>query len=216
MKRILIAIAGLIMALALGGASAQSEFEPREYSIGADQVRSISISVIDRSVDVSPSPDGNVYLSCCESAREYYDISLDEGALTVELRQDKQWYDFIGGKSPEVYRAISLQLPADMLDSLVISTTNEPVSLEGISLLQSVDISANGGDISFKALNAGQRIALSSKNGGISGTLRGPIDDYAIETAIKKGDCNLPERMGGGNKALSASANNGDISIEFE
>lgn len=216
MKKFLVTLACLLLSAMLGSAYAQGEFAPREFNADADQVRSICISAIDRSVDVSLSPDDGIHLSCYESDKEYYAISVDDGVLTVELLQDKRWYDYIGGKSPEAVRSISLQVPADLLDSLTIATTNEPVALESISVLGSIDISVNGGDITFDALNAGKQIALECKNGDISGTICGLIDDYSIQTRIKKGDSNLPESMGDGGKVLSVAANNGNIDISFE
>ncbi len=216
MKKLLVAIACLMLTMLFGCASAQGEFTPYDFNADASQVRSIRINAIDRSVEVTLSPDDGIHLSCHQSDKEYYDVTIDEGVLTVELRQNKRWYDFIGGKSPEAYRHISLQIPAGALDSLIIATTNEPVTLEDVSLLTTVGISVNGGDIAFDSLDAGEQLTLECKNGNISGTLHGPIYDYTIQTYIKKGDSNLPDSMGDGDKLLNVDANNGNIDIAFE
>ena len=41
------------------------------------------------------------------------------------------------------------------------------------------------------------------------------MDDFAIQTEIKKGETNLPESTDGGEKTLYAANNNGDVQIEF-
>ena len=65
-------------------------------------------------------------------------------------------------------------------------------------------------------LTVGREIALTAKNGDISGTVVGSCDDFAIRSAVKKGESNLPEAKDGGEKSLNVSCNNGDISIAFQ
>ena len=59
-------------------------------------------------------------------------------------------------------------------------------------------------------------LELRAKNGNISGTVAGSYDDFAIFSAVKKGESNLPEEKDSGEKTLQVSCNNGDIAIVFQ
>lgn len=61
----------------------------------------------------------------------------------------------------------------------------------------------------------GDALNLTVKNGDIAGTVMGSYDDFAIQSELKKGESNLPEHKDGGEKTLTVSSNNGDVSIEF-
>ena len=85
-----------------------------------------------------------------------------------------------------------------------------------MAVTDSVSLASNGGNIRFAKLTVGREIALTAKNGDISGTVAGSYDDFAIRSAVKKGESNLPETKDGGEKSLNVSCNNGDISIAFQ
>ena len=112
-------------------------------------------------------------------------------------------------------RKISLQIPDSLLANLALSTTNEEITLPALTVTGSISLSSNGGDISFEGLAVGDTLNLTVKNGDIAGTVMGSYDDFAIQSELKKGESNLPERKDGGEKTLNVSSNNGDVSIEF-
>lgn len=217
MKKILIFLSFLVAAcLALTGCSDESEpFEAKSYTPDVP-VSGIKVDVQDRAIQVTLSEDQNVHLHYSENSKEYYDISVsDDNILTVTGASDKELSDYVGGKPSDEDRKISIQIPDSMLDSLTISTTNEDISLDALSVNGGISLSSNGGNISFDSLGAGKAISLETKNGNIDGTVSGSWDDYAIRSQVKKGDCNLPELKEGGSKTLDVSANNGDIYIEI-
>ena len=63
-------------------------------------------------------------------------------------------------------------------------------------------------------MDVGSALTLNVKNGDISGTVVGSYDDFAIQSEIKKGDSNLPNKDGG-DKTLNVTGNNGDVDIAF-
>lgn len=69
--------------------------------------------------------------------------------------------------------------------------------------------------IVFENLDVGSVLTLNVKNGNISGTIAGSYDDFAIQTEMKKGRSNVPNRKAGGVKTLTVSGNNGNVDIEF-
>ena len=213
---IFLAAVGLAVLFAFGGCSGEEVFTEREYSSGDALVKSVSVDAEDREVSVIVSEDWQVHVSGWESEKEYYEIDLSqEGALTVTLRYNKEWTDFIGTKPSAQYRKIVLAVPDQILSSLTVTTTNETIALGALSFAESVSLDSNGGDVRFERVSVGKSLCVTAKNGDIDGSVIGGWDDFSIACEIKKGDSNLPASKEGGQKSLTANCNNGDIHIEF-
>lgn len=211
----------LVLCLALGsfalaGCSDNSEpFQEKTYTPDVP-VSGVDLDVRDREIQVSPSEDGQIHIRYSENSKEYYEISVsEEHVLTMAGASNKEWTDYLGGKPAAEDRKIYLEIPSGALSSLVLSTTNENISLSPLAVTGDVSLSANGGSLSFEALDAGSSLDLYAKNGDISGTVTGSYDDFTIAAEVKKGSCNLPERKDGGERSLTVSANNGDVSLAF-
>lgn len=206
------------MALLFAGCSGgQAPFTARTYEADAAAVTAIRVDVRDRKIDVSLSDDNKIHLDYCENDREFYDISVSEsGVLSMTAASGKTWGDYIGTKPAAENRVITLRLPGESLSSLALSTTNEDISLPALTVSDDVSLSVNGGDITFEKLGVGNSLTLASKNGDINGVVSGGYDDFSISCTTKKGACNLPESKVTGEKALSVTANNGDVSIQFD
>lgn len=188
----------------------------KSYTAEIEEIREVLIDVRDRQIEVALSTDNQIHIDYFENSKEYYDISVSDGhTLTMTSQSDKEWTDYIGGKSAIDTRKISLQLPNEILTTLKLSTTNENISLPAMTVVDELSLSSHGGNIVFEQLNVGKSIYLDSKNGDISGTIIGSYDDYAISCYVKKGESNLPSSKESGTKTLTVSNNNGDVDIEF-
>lgn len=214
-KTVCLAISSLLTAALFTGCTAKKE----EYTAGSyasdEKVTAVSIDVRDRAIEVMLSEDSKVHIDYFESSKKQYDITVsDDGTLTMTAADSKEWSDYIGGKAPSEARRITLYVPDEALGSLSISNTNEDIVLAPLSI-GDVSLNSNGGNISFEKLNAENSVELNVKNGNIKGTIVGSYDDYSISCSIKKGETNIPEKKDGGAKILTASANNGDIDINF-
>lgn len=217
MKKIILLTLCLVLgSLVLSGCSNKDEpFEEKTYTSDT-QINEINIDVRDREIEVSLSEDGLIHIKYFESSKEYYDISVsDENVLTMASASNKEWTDYIGGKAAAENRKISLQIPDAFLEELVLSTTNEDISLSPLAVTGSITISSNGGNITFGNLNVGKALNLTVKNGDIVGTIIGSYDEFSIQSEVKKGKNSLPDNKDGGEKILNVSSNNGDIKIEF-
>ena len=128
---------------------------------------------------------------------------------------NKKWTDYIGWKTSDENRKILLEIPDALLDTLILSTTNEDIILPTLSVNKSISISSNNGNINFEHLDVGQALYLTAKNGDIDGMVIGSYDDFSIQTEIKNGDSSLPDKKDGGEKMLSVSSNNGNVNVEF-
>ena len=200
----------------LSGCSNSSEpFEEKNYTSDT-QINEINIDVRDREIEVSLSEDEQVHIKYYENSKEYYEFLVsDENVLTMTSASDKDWMDYIGGKTSAEDRKISLQIPDALLENLTLSTTNENITLSALAVTGSINLSSNGGNIDFGNLDAGSAMTLNVKNGDISGAIAGSYDDFSIQSEIKKGESNLPDNKDGGEKTLNVSCNNGDVDIEF-
>lgn len=219
MKRISVLILCLMLgSFILAGCSEDSApFEQKEYTADASQIEEIRMDVRDRQIEVAISQDDQIHISYYENSKEAYDIAVsEEHVLTMTSADNKDWTDYIGGKSSAQNRKISLQIPDACLDTLTLSTTNEDISLPALTVTGSINISSNGGDIAFGNLDVGNALELTVKNGNIEGTVTGSYDEFAIQSESKKGESNLPDKKEGGEKTLKVSSNNGDVQIAFE
>ncbi len=190
-------------------------FTAQSYTADASEVSELCLDVIDRQVSVLKSEDGKIHIDYFDSDNEFYEISTENGILTMNSASDKKWSDYIGTKPPAENRKISLSLPENTMRSLKIHTTNENISLAKMDFSEDVALSSNGGNVSFENLSAGNSITLDCKNGDIQGSIAGHYEDYKISCKIKKGDSNLPAEKESGQKLLNVAQNNGDIDIEF-
>lgn len=217
-KLFALAFAALSALSLLAGCSNDDEpFTAKNYETDAAEIQSVEIDVRDRQIEISVSKDDQIHIDYFENSKESYEISISKDhVLKMTAKSDKEWKDYIGGKTAEENRKISVQLPDEILDSLNISTTNEDILLSEMTVTDSISLSANGGNITFEPVNPGKSLSLTAKNGNIEGTVIGSYEDYHIECKIKKGESNLPSEKKGGSKKLSVSANNGDVKVEFD
>ena len=210
-KRILIAVYLILVSSLFAGCSTE-HFTAREYTAEGSLVQSINVDVRDRRIDVSVSNDDMVHIDYFESSKEGYDITLSSGVLTIEGISNKNWADFIGVKPSAENRRISIRIPAGILSSLDMNTTNENITIRDIAVSDSMSLSSNGGNVEFENLAVGKSLSMKSKNGNIKGSVLGGYDDFTINCDIKKGDCNL-QNKDGGEKILNVSCNNGDETV---
>lgn len=216
MKKIAVAAAVAAFALmgAMSGCTSDEVFTAQTY-VEEGEVRSVSIDVSDRAVELAPSEDGKLRIDYYESEKTSYSISLsEEGVLSVTLDLDQSWTDFVGVQPAAEYRTIRVCLPQELTD-VSVSTTNEAISATGTISAQNVSLTVNGGDLSFEKISAGSSVTLNAKNGNITGTIVGSWDDYAIACNVKKGETSLPESKTGGSKSLAVDCNNGDVEVEI-
>lgn len=216
MKKIAVAAAVAAFALmgAMSGCTNDEVFTAQTY-VEEGEVRSVSVDVSDRAVELAPSEDGKLRIDYYESEKTSYNISLsEEGVLSVTLDLDQSWTDFVGVQPSAEYCTIRVCLPQELTD-VSVSTTNEAISATGTIAAQNVSLTVNGGDLSFEKISAGSSVTLNAKNGNITGTIVGSWDDYAITCNVKKGETSLPESKTGGSKTLAVDCNNGDVEVEI-
>ena len=216
MKKIFSCILLCALLLSLLSGCAAETFTEEHYTADPAQVAQIQLDLRDRQVEVSASTDGQIHIRYSESDSEFYRIEEKDGILSMTSESNRKWYQYFGLKTNESHRTVVLELPPEALGSLAISTTNEDIRVSTLSVSDSISLSSNGGNITFNGLRAEGAISLTVKNGDIQGTILGSYEEYSIECAIKKGESNLASNPNDAGKPLTISANNGDVSIQFQ
>lgn len=203
--------------LPLSGCSVNSvSYVEKSYDIPAADVQTVTIDVRDRKIEILESNDDQVHLKYFENEKEFYTIDYNgKKELSMVCDNNKEWDDYIGKKTDQQNRTIQVFIPESTLSNLNLKTSNEDLDLNSLTFPGSISASVNNGNIHMERLNAGTAITLDAKNGNINGTIVGSYDAFSIQSNVKKGKCNLPEKKETGSKRLTTFANNGDINIEF-
>ena len=216
----LIVLAIIIVAFAVllivANLLSNDDFTPKSYSSNENEINSIIVNVEDREIEIRQSSDEQIHIEYYESEKEYYSLFVNENnELTLNLVYNKNWLDYFRTKPNINYRKIYLQVPNNLLNNIQITTTNETIKLNDISVKENVILNSNGGNLEFDNLFAGKQINLVAKNGNITGSVIGDLNDFSISCNIKKGYCNLPTHKENGNKSLLVDCNNGDVNVDF-
>lgn len=194
----------------------EHEFVEKNYTVPAEDVNALTIDVKNRKIELLPSENEQICITYYESDKEFYELNRTEKKeLRMTYAENKQWGDYVGRKTALENRTVRIELPQSALHSLTLNTTNADISLPPLSVLNSVTVSVNNGNIALENLNPGNAVTLNAKNGTISGTIAGTIDEFAIHSHVKKGESNLPAAKETGTKTLFATANNGNIQLNF-
>lgn len=176
-------------------------------------MNSVSIEARDRRVEIALADGDRVKLEYYRNEKEYYDITESDGALSVTLKYDKEWTDYIGAGGDRDKQVIRVYIPKDGLKRLSVSTTGRDVLLDGISA-EEITLSANNGDIALQSVAAGSSLTAAAKNGSVKGSIVGSYDVFQMDISVKKGNSNIMSKSGG-EKLLKIDVNNGDIEINF-
>ena len=103
------------------------KFETTTFNFKKD-FDSLSISVSDADIVFLKSNDDTVKVVCFENKKQPYDVSIDEGKLTVKQQNLKKWYDNITIMSFDSPK-ITVYLPKESYSSLKVDTNTGDVKI---------------------------------------------------------------------------------------
>lgn len=217
MKCLTIMAVLIIGVLILSGCSTEYDiYAERTYATAGADVETLTVDVNNRIIEIRESNDEQIHLNYFENEKEFYTIEMtDEKELSMVSATNKQWSDYIKLNTDQSNRKILVLLPPGMIQNLTLKTSNEDITLNSLIIPGSISVNVNNGNINIDSLDVGNKATLETKNGDIKGSIVGSYDVFSIQSNVKKGESNLPEKKETGTKALSVSSNNGDIAIEF-
>lgn len=140
-----------------------SDYETNIHKIN-EEFYNISIKTDTADIAFVPSNDGMCRVACYEEAKISHSVEVQNGTLTVNVVNNKKWYDYIGVNidSPK----ITVYLPEVEYSSLVIEASTGDIEISKDFKFKSIDISLSTGDVKCYA-SATEAIKIAASTGDI-------------------------------------------------
>ena len=185
-------------------ACSSSKYETNVHKIN-EKVNSISINTDTAHIEFVPSDDGICRVVCYEEAKERHCIEVQNGTLTVNVLNDKEWYDYIGVNidSPK----ITIYLPAAEYSSLVIEGSTGDIEISKDFVFKSIDVSLSTGDVKCYA-SAEETIKIVTNTGNV---YMESISATSLDLTVSTGRVTVSDIVC---KNLTSQGVTGDISLK--
>ncbi len=164
----------------------------------------IEVYTAESDILLMPSEDGICRVRCRESEKLFHTVSVSGGALVIEQKDTREWYDMIGFLSPET--DITVYLPENVYESLILSSKSGKITVPDGFTFGSAGVSALSGDVRFEADTKG---LLEAETSSGSLTVRGTEADK-MNLGTVSGDLHVDSARA---SELIASALSGEIEI---
>ena len=212
-----------VMMLTMTACSA-ADYETNVYEIN-ESFYDIAIKTDTADIAFLPSDDGMCRVVCYEKSKVSHSVEVQNGTLTVNVSNDKKWYDYIGVNidSPK----ITIYLPEAEYSSLVVEEDTGDIEIAKDFEFKSIDVSldtgnvkcyasatdaikivASTGDVYVENISASS-LDLKTSTGDI--TARGITSDEKITVDVSTGKAHLSNITC---KNLTSTGSSGDISLK--
>lgn len=185
---IVIGIATIFVALSMGAFDPAIfntvELVTNIYEI-EEEFDSISIFTETADIELRPSTDGSVKVECFEQKNTYHSISVNEGCLTIQVIDKREWFEHIGFYPEET--KITVYLPKGRYNELTIKESTGDVIIQNEFEFFQAKIHVTSGDIEFFA-SAENNLGLKTYSGDIT------VDDTnttIMTLVVGTGDINV-------------------------
>ena len=140
-----------------------SDYETNIHKIN-EEFDNISIKTDTADIAFAPSNDGMCRVACYEKAKISHSVEVQDGTLTVNVVNNKNWYDYIGVNidSPK----ITVYLPEAEYSSLIIEESTGDIEISKDFGFKNIDISLSTGDVKCYA-TASETIKIAASTGDI-------------------------------------------------
>lgn len=138
-------------------------YETKTYEIGED-FRDLSVHTDTADLVFAQSEDGTCKVVCHEESKVKHEVSVQSGTLTIRVKNEKEWFDFIdlGLENTK----ITIYLPNAEYGKLQVNGTTGDVQLSHDFRFEQVNISVSTGCIHLDNVSA-KMIDLSASTGDI-------------------------------------------------
>lgn len=165
MKKALIIISAVFIVLGIllfAGALYIAEFdfskfdktiiENKTYTVSKD-FKSIEINSKETDIDFIASEDGENKIIYAETEKIKYEISLQNGVLYINSKDDREWYDHITLFSKPL--KITVYVTSDKFDTVNISCRTGNINIKNINV-DTMNINVSTGDVKLSNINCGK------------------------------------------------------------
>ena len=186
------------------------------------------ISIVTDTADVVfvPAEGEETVVSCSDREKVFHEVSVKDGVLTVEIKDEREWYEHVGIFNFHDPR-ITVSLPAGEYGALKIEASTGDVEIPKDFGFERMDVAVSTGDVKTFA-SVAERVAIKATTGSIS--LEG-LSVGALELSVSTGRVTLTDVECAGDveievstgksilrdvtcKNLISSGNTGDISLK--
>lgn len=139
------------------------KFETNTYG-GSDSITGILVDTDTADIRFAPSEDGQWKVVCHEAEKVNHTVSVKDGILTIQVVDERKWYDHIGiwvGSE-----TITIYLPEQEYASLVIRESTGDVEVPKAFRFGTIDINVSTGDVKNFASASGA-IKITASTGDI-------------------------------------------------
>ena len=180
-----------------------SEYETNIHKIN-EEFDNISIKTDTANIAFVLSDDGMCRVACYEEAKISHSVEVQNGTLTVNVVNNKKWYDYIGVNidSPK----ITVYLPKSEYSSLIIEESTGDIEISKDFGFKSIDISLSTGNVKCYA-SATEAIKIVASTGDIYAE---SISAGSLDLTVSTGKVHLSDIMC---KNLTSIGDTGDVSL---
>ncbi len=199
-------------------------FQTNTYAI-TETFTDISINTDTADILFATAPDGVCKVVCHEQTDMPHKVEVENGALTVDIADNRAWYDYIGIQfgTPQ----ITIYLPKVAYASLSIVEDTGDIVIGADFAFENVDLSLSTGDVAFSA-SASRLLKIKTSTGHIrvEHTQAGAMEltastgSITVAQVLCKGD--IQSRVTTGEtdfldvtcKNLTSTGSTGDLSLK--
>jgi DUF4097 and DUF4098 domain-containing protein YvlB len=192
---LLITLATIILTMT---ACSSGTYETNVHAVNAE-FEHISIKTDTANIAFLPSDDGMCRVVCHEEEKKKHSVEVKDGTLTVEVVNDKEWYDYIGINidSPKV----TIYLPEAKYSSLVIEGSTGDIEVSKNFEFKSIYISLSTGNVNCYASTL-EDIKIVSSTGNVCAE---SLSASAIDIIVSTGEVTVLDIMCDGDVTIGVS-----------
>ena len=139
------------------------KYETNDHEI-TENFKSISIITNTADIVLLPSENSKTSVSCYEQRNVKHLVSVNDGALVIEVVDTRKWYEYIGinFSTPK----ITVYIPQDKYGALFVKSTTGNIEIPKEFKFESIDISESTGSVTNYA-SASENIIIKTSTGNI-------------------------------------------------
>jgi len=200
------------------------EFQTNTYKI-TENFTGISLHTDTADILFATAPDGVCQVVCYEQVDMPHTVEVKNGALTIDITDNRAWYEYIGIQfdTPK----ITVYLPEASYASLSIDEDTGDIAIGKDFAFESVDISLSTGDVAFSA-PVSQLLKIQTSTGHIrveniqAGAMELATSTGGITTSHVQCEGHIQSRVSTGKTVfldvtcqhLTSAGDTGDLSLK--
>ena len=160
---IAIGVVAFTIGVSLNGGIEMNKYTTKTYD-NLESFNDITINATTADINFLQSSDSKAKVVCYEEEKESYSVAVNDNKLTIELKSNKKWYEFIsiGFKSPK----ITVYLPSEKYSEICIKLSTGDIDINGITA-KNLNLTVTTGDIELKNATVENDINIKYSTGEV-------------------------------------------------